>query len=135
MKKDVKYALRKTEELKLQQIKDVEKFRHAWKKAVGLKRHVPPRAHLKALKKTFGENSLFLATKDYATGAIFLVGDKIALDKVTSSALDEVASSAYYWQAFSSKEGRKSQAQYKILWEGILWTKTRGAKIFDFEGI
>jgi len=144
LKKDVKYALRKTEDLKLQQIKDVNKFRQVWKKAVDLKRHVPPSAHLKALKKTFGEDSLFLATKDCAAGAIFLVGDKIALDhqvassaldEVTSSALDEVTSSAYYWQAFSSKEGRKSQAQYKILWEGILWTKTRGAKIFDFEGI
>jgi len=52
-------------------------------------------------------------------GAIFLLGDKIG----------------YYWQAFSNKEARRLQAQYKIVWEGILWAKKRGAKIFDFEGI
>ena len=52
-------------------------------------------------------------------GAIFLIGDGVG----------------YYWQAFTNKEGRKEQIQYKIVWEGILWAKKRGAKVFDFEGI
>ena len=56
---------------------------------------------------------------DNSSGAIFLIGDK----------------TAYYWQAFTNKEGRRALTQYKIVWEGILWAKAHGAKIFDFEGI
>ena len=93
------------------------KFRNTWRKAVGLKRYVPPLSHLLALKKSFGKNVTFLAFRD--SGAIFLKTREIA----------------YYWQAFTGKEGRKSEIQYKIVWEGILWAKRQGAKIFDFEGI
>jgi len=57
--------------------------------------------------------------QDIEAGAIFLIGDEIS----------------YYWQAFSNNEGRKNFAQYRIVWEGILWAKKQGAKIFDFEGI
>jgi len=101
------------------ELKDLENFRKAWKEAVGLKRYLPPISHLKALKKTFGQNALFQTIKDGSSGAIFLIGDNIG----------------YYWQAFSNEEGRKNLVQYKIVWEGILWAKTKGAKIFDFEGI
>jgi len=94
-------------------------FREAWKKAVGAKRYVPPLPHLTALKQTFKNNCLFVLAEDNSSGAIFLTGDKIA----------------YYWQAFTNKEGRKKLAQYKIVWEGIKWAKARGAKVFDFEGI
>jgi len=122
-KKDAKYALQKTKSLKVEGEKDIEKFRNAWKKAVGWKRYVPPTSHLIALKKTFKTNCFFLscinASKEIVTGGIFLRAEKIA----------------YYWQAFTSSEGRQLQAQYKIVWEGILWAKGRGAKIFDFEGI
>ncbi len=120
-KKDARLAIRKNNQVSISelQLKDVEKFRNAWKKAVSKKRYVPPLSHLKTLKKTFTKKALFLMTKDNSAGAIFLVGDKIA----------------YYWQAFSNKEGRKSLAQYKIIWEGIIKSKTKGAKILDFEGI
>ncbi|KKU02981.1 MAG: Methicillin resistance protein [Candidatus Woesebacteria bacterium GW2011_GWE1_45_18] len=94
-------------------------FREGWKRAVKWKRYVPPFSHLLALKKLFKENSLFLVTPNYSSGTIFLIGDKIG----------------YYWQAFTNKEGRKILAQYKIIWEGILWAKKMGARIFDFEGI
>lgn len=121
LKKDARQSVNKNDKLRIvdYELKDMENFRKAWKRAVGLKRYLPPISHLKALKKTFDQNALFLTTKDGSSGAIFLIGDKIA----------------YYWQAFSDKEGRKSQAQYKILWEGILWAKTKGVRIFDFEGI
>jgi len=132
VKKDARYALRKTEDLKTKKLKnidEVEEFRNVWKKSVGLKRYVPSLSHLTALKKTFADNSLFLLASSNQTGlprqseasagAIFLIGDK----------------NSYYWQAFTSKEGRKSLSQYKIVWEGILWAKEKGAKIFDFEGI
>jgi lipid II:glycine glycyltransferase (peptidoglycan interpeptide bridge formation enzyme) len=121
LKKDCKYALRKNVKTKITtyELKDIEEFRNAWKNAVGLKRHIPSTNKLKALKKSFEEDSLFLADKDANSGTIFLIGDK----------------TAYYWQAFTNKEGRKKQSQYKIVWEGILWAKENGAKVLDFEGI
>jgi len=119
MKKDARYGIKKTETLKTKEIINLEKFREGWKKSVGLKRYVPSLAHLSALKNSFKDKSLFLTTHDLSAGAIFLVGDGLA----------------YYWQAFTNKEGRKELAQYKIVWEGILWAKTKIAKVFDFEGI
>ena len=124
MKKDARYSIKKTENLKPNTENNLEEFRRVWKKSVGLKRYVPSITSLKALKVSFKENSLFLTAglprqSEAGAGAIFLIGNKIA----------------YYWQAFTSKAGRKSLAQYKIVWEGILWAKAHGAKIFDFEGI
>jgi len=118
-KKDTRYALRKTEKLIVAKPEDITTFYNSWKKAVGRKRYITPLSRLKILKRTFGKNALFLMTKSGSAGAIFLLGDKIA----------------YYWQAFSGRKGRKELAQYKIVWEGILWAKKSGAKIFDFEGI
>lgn len=125
LKKDAGSAIRKNSDLRfmIYDLRDIERFRNAWKKAVGLKRYVPPLTHLKALKKSFKKSCLFLIAgsprQSEAAGAIFLMADKIG----------------YYWQAFSNKEGRKFQTQYKIVWEGILWAKKMGGKIFDFEGI
>ncbi len=128
VKKDCRLAIRKNSKSTIHdlQIKDIKKFRDAWKKAVGLKRYVPPLSHLIALKKSFGENCLMFHcyitvehNQNKNAGAIFLkAGDK-----------------AYYWQAFTNSEGRRKQIQYKIVWEGILWAKKHGAKVFDFEGI
>lgn len=121
LKKDAKSALRITNNLKLitYNLKDLKNFRNAWKKAVGLKRYVPPLAHLLALNKAFGKKSLFILDEDKNAGAIFLIGGE----------------SAHYWQAFANKEGRKLLLMYKIVWEGILWAKRMGCKVFDFEGI
>jgi len=120
-KKDARLALRKTKDLgfKIYDLRYIEEFRKAWKMAVGWKRYVPPIKHLIALKKSFGKNCIFLTTDDASAGAIFLKIDQ----------------TGYYWQAFTNKEGRKKQTQYKIVWEGILWAKNQGCKIFDFEGI
>lgn len=121
LKKDARLAIRKNSQLSISQLrlKEIEKFRKTWKKAVGWKRYVPSLSHLKALKKSFNGNCLFLLTKNGSAGAIFLLADKVG----------------YYWQAFTNETGRKNLAQYKIVWEGILWAKKQGAKIFDFEGI
>ena len=125
MKKDARYALRRTMNFILCTV-DCDDFRHAWKKAVGWKRYVPPLSHLIALEKSFKDNCVFLGCFDESIhrsgiigGAIFLIGDK----------------TVYYWQAFTNEEGRKALAQYKIVWEGILWAKETDAKVFDFEGI
>jgi lipid II:glycine glycyltransferase (peptidoglycan interpeptide bridge formation enzyme) len=123
LKKDAKAAIRKIDNsgLKFQEAKSTEQFRNEWKKAIGLKRYVPPLEHLEALKKSFGNGYVMYHSSDSPIhdGTIFLLGVKLA----------------YYWQAFTNKEGRKALIQYQIVWEGILWAKKNGAKIFDFEGI
>ena len=121
LKKDCRYGINKNskEQLKNSKIKDFEKFRKAWKKAVSLKRYVPPLSHLISLKKSFADNSLFITDKAMNSGAIFISNKDIT----------------YYWQAFTNKKGRKNLTQYKIVWQAILWAKKKGVKIFDFEGI
>lgn len=121
MKKDAKLAIRKNDQFTINnlQLKEVKKFGDAWKKAVGWRRYVPPLTHLFTLKKSFGNNALFLLANNGSSGAIFLTSKDVG----------------YYWQAFTNKEGRKLGAQYKIVWEGIKWAKKKGAKVFDFEGI
>ncbi|MCL4382865.1 peptidoglycan bridge formation glycyltransferase FemA/FemB family protein [Patescibacteria group bacterium] len=134
VKKDARAALRQTRNLRTEEMKNekqIEEFRNVWKKTVGWKRYVPPVDHLVSLKESFGNNCLFLRSATLrqnagwprqsgaSTGAIFLATDGIG----------------YYWQAFTGKEGRKEQIQYKIVWEGILWAKKKGTKVFDFEGI
>ncbi|HJX46131.1 MAG TPA: hypothetical protein VJ399_03135 [Patescibacteria group bacterium] len=124
LKKDCRYALRRNSQnlVSNYQLKDIGKFREYWKKAAGTRRYIPSLSHLYALKKFFGKNCLFLginSPKQIYTGAIFLKTKDIG----------------YYWQAFTNRAGRKQLVQYKIVWEGILWAKKKGVKIFDFEGI
>jgi len=120
-KKDTRYALRKTLNLdnKIKEVNENEilKFRMEWRRAVGLKRYVPPLSHLIRLKKVFGNNCLFLLT--IGSGAIFL----------------RSKNKGYYWQAFTDRLARKKLVQYRIVWQGILWAKQKGVNIFDFEGI
>lgn len=119
LKKDAKYSLRKTEDIKLYSIDNYKSFRKSWRAAVGWKKWVPSWKDLKKLGETFLNDSLFIITPDGESGAIFLKAE----DRV------------YYWQAFTSKVGRKNLSQYKIVWAGMLWAKNKNAKIFDFEGI
>jgi len=120
LKRDAKLAIKKNKELKaLDYGTNIKIFRENWENSVGWKRYVPPFTHLVSLKKSFKNNCLFLITEDSSSGAIFLIGDKMA----------------YYWQAFTSNEGRELQSQSKIVWEGLLWAKKKGVKVFDFEGI
>ena len=120
-KKDCKRAIKRNSSipLKIYDVGDLKKFRNIWKKAVKLKRYVPSLKNLKALKKAFTENSLLITDEKETAGAIFIKTKDIG----------------YYWQAFAGKKGRKNLTQYKIVWEGILWAKKKGAKMFDFEGI
>jgi lipid II:glycine glycyltransferase (peptidoglycan interpeptide bridge formation enzyme) len=120
-KKDARYALRKSspekDKIRSLEEKEIARFRILWKRAVGLKRYVPQTSHLYSLKKSFGENCLFLLSK--GSGAIFLKSGE----------------SAYYWQAFTDKDARKKLLQYQIVGQGIVWAKEKNAKYFDLEGI
>jgi len=125
-KKDARYALKKTESLGIGEIKSIEDFRSAWKNSVGLKRYVPPLSHLISLKQSFKSACVYLVYFDDSNHRSEIIGGSIFL---------QADGIAYYWQAFTNKRGRETLAQYSIVWEGILWAKGRGAKVFDFEGI
>jgi len=123
-KKDCINAITRNNDLEIKdyKFKDIETFRKGWKKVVKEKRHVPSIDELKALKKAFNNNVLFLGIKDKSkaiSGGVFLKSNRIA----------------YYWHGFSDQNARTLQAQYKIVWESICWAKTCGTKLFDFEGI
>lgn len=121
VKKDARLAIKKNNQIEIVSYESTElnEFRNTWTKSVGMKRYVPPLAHLLALKKSFGKKTLFITDENKYGGAIFL----------------RTKDTCYYWQAFTNNEGRKIQTQYKIVWEGILWAKRNKCKLFDFEGI
>lgn len=134
LKKDARYSIGKTYMRK--QTKNtvvvrnppIEYFRKSWKKAVRFSRHIHTQDQLLTLKNEYKTNSLFLTSHNKqnnknehlaVSGAIFL----------------STGSICYYWQAFNNKVGRSTLTQYRLLWEGILWAKFKGCRVFDFEGI
>lgn len=135
--KETKRCIRIGERLKIKEYstpREIETFRNAWKKSVPFNRYVPPLKNLISLCNSFPDNySLFLASHNKFNkiigGAVFTKNHE--KDITFGKAL----SSAYYWYAFTSKEGRASLSQYYLLCRGILWAKKTGSKVFDFEGI
>ncbi len=143
-KKDARYAIRKAESperpkgveggggtfiKEYSTPKDIKIFREAWKNSVNFKRFVPGETQLNNLRKSFPlQKSLFLASHNISGriigGVIFTVSSHERSNYIT-----------YYWQAFTNNEGRTSLSQYSLLYQGILWAKKIGCKIFDFEGI
>jgi len=117
--KDARSAIRRNSQFSVNNLQktNLEEFHYTWKSSVPWGRHVLSAKNLKALKKSFGSNSLFLLSEN--SGGIFLNANNIG----------------YYWHGFSNTEGRKAQTQYRIVWEGIKWAKKNGRKYFDFEGI
>lgn len=84
-----------------------------------------PRRKEKTPKETIGalpgwkKSLLSGGEKIVLGGAIILIADK----------------TAYYYRAFTTKEGRTKYAQYLIVWEAIRLAKKQGCRIFDFEGV
>lgn len=130
--KDCKYSLRKGEGLVIKEYStpsEIKKFHEAWKKSVNFKRYVPSLESLIELKKSFPQSkSLFLASHNK-------VGSIIGGAIFTISSHDVSNYIIYYWQGFTNMEGRTSLSQYSLLYHGILWGKSVGCKVFDFEGI
>jgi hypothetical protein len=126
--KDTRRALRRGEGIATKELtsaSDIKNFYNAWKSSVNFTRHVPSLTNLINFKKSFPQsNSLFLASYNnigrIIGGAIF-----------TRSYKDF----SYYWYGFTSNEGRSSLSQHSLLYRGILWGKSQGCKVFDFEGI
>lgn len=153
-KKDVRYALRKASgsDLRFGEPQGSEKshrlgegsgvkikeystpeeikiFREGWKKCVKFNRYVPSAEQLIKLKKSFPQaHSIFLASHNIS-------GSIIGGALFTTSSHERSNYITYYWQAFTDPEGRALLSQYSLLYQGILWAKKNGYKVFDFEGI
>lgn len=131
-KKDARQAIKRGEGIKTAEYStpdELKIFREEWKKAVKFNRYVPGTVQLIKLKKSFPQSqSLFLASHN-------IIGRIIGGVIFTTSSHGRSNYITYYWQAFTNKEGRTSLSQYSLLWNGILWAKRHGYKMFDFEGI
>ena len=131
-KKDARASIKRGETIKVKEYSspnDVKEFRDGWRNCVNFKRFVPSYNQLINLRKSFPQNhSMFLASHNklgsIIGGAIFTISSHERSNYIT-----------YYWQAFTNSEGRTSLSQYALLYQGILWAKEQGCKVFDFEGI
>lgn len=121
MRKSTRYIIKhKIKKIKIKEIKtkdDIKIFRKNWKSAVTFKHYVPNTNKLNNLKNIYKDNAYIISTNN--GGAVFLKSN----NKV------------YYWHGFTNKLGKKNFEAYKLLWEGIIWSKKQKAQLFDFEGI
>ena len=106
-------------------LSDLRKFHYAWRKSVKFTRFVPSLKSLINLQSCFSSHNPIILTSHNKSGSI--IGGAI----FTRSSHD----CAYYWQGFTNSEGRSSLSQYSLVYQGILWAKRVGCKVFDFEGI
>jgi lipid II:glycine glycyltransferase (peptidoglycan interpeptide bridge formation enzyme) len=127
-KKDARYGVKRgaASKIKVYSTPDeIRKWREAWKKSVKFDRYVPTEQQLLNLRKSFpGSYSLFLASHN-------MFGRIIGGVLFTRSSHDF----GYYWYGFTNDEGRTSLSQYSLLYQGILWAKKQGCKVFDLEGV
>lgn len=126
--KECRYSIKRGEGLKLKHYKspnEIKDFHHQWKKSVGFDKHVPSYNSLLNLKNSFPQSDTLFVASHNKSG------------RITGGAIFTTSShgSTHYWQGFTNKEGRTSLSQYTVLHYGILWGKSMGCKLFDFEGI
>ncbi len=131
-KKDARQAIKRGAAVLIKEYStpsEIKIWRDGWKNCVNIGRFVPSENDLINLSKSFPQNhSIFLASHNVfgsiIGGALFTISSHGKSKYIT-----------YYWQGFTNKEGRSSLSQYALLYQGILWGKRQGCKIFDFEGI
>ena len=128
LKKDARYAIKRGEATKMKSYStpdEIKKWREAWKSSVKFNRYVPSSEQLLNLRKSFPDNySLFLASHN--------ISGRIIGGVLFTRSLHDFG---YYWYGFTNNEGRTSLSQYSLLYQGILWAKRQGCKVFDFEGV
>jgi lipid II:glycine glycyltransferase (peptidoglycan interpeptide bridge formation enzyme) len=130
--KDARYSIKRGERIKVKRCStetEIKKFHEAWKKIVNFNRYVPSYASLLNIKDAFPNKYSTILTSHNKFGNI--IGG--ALFTTSSHGISNYIT--YYWYGFTNKEGRTSLSQYSLLYQGILWAKRNGFKIFDFEGI
>ena len=119
--KETRRCIRIGDRVKIKKVSspsDLKKFHNSWKKSVKFTRFVPNYQSLINLQSCFSIHHPIILTSHNA-GAIFLRTENIV----------------YYWQGFTNNEGRTSLSQYSLVYQGILWAKRMGCKVFDFEGV
>ncbi len=79
-------------------------------------------AELKSMRKRFAGKAKLIVSR---SGSTYHSGLLILHSKDTAN----------YYQTWTSEEGRKSGAHYKLVWEEILRAKKEGLNFFDLEGI
>lgn len=126
MHQKTRYNIKKSLEkgLIITMSKDIDQFTEFWQKNA---RHNRPFLFsqakiIKSLYKAFGKNSDLILASAYDN----LVGGVM----ITTS-----GKISYYMYAASTPAGKKLFAPTLLVWSGILKAKSRGAKVFDFEGI
>ena len=96
------------------------RFWNEWRKWG--KGYIQSRDKFGRLLDSFGEKALVMVAEketEWLAGMVVLICNN----------------KAYYYFAWTSKQGRLVGAQYKLVWEGILTAKERGVKEWDFEGV
>jgi hypothetical protein len=119
-RKDARYCLRRAEGLAKQIVKDdFEEFYKIWKKAAKIKDlWIPGERDYQYLVAAFGKDA-GCVTVDRVGGCLTLVHKGIA----------------YYYYSGALPEAKARDFPYLAVWESIKEAKTKGAKIWDFEGI
>jgi hypothetical protein len=132
LKRNIKKGIKRGEGFPAKEYRspdEIKIFREAWKKIIKNKRYVPTLQTLLNLRKSFPQNkSLYLASHNISGriigGVIFTITSHDGSNYITS-----------YMYGFTSEEGRSSLSHASLLYQGILWGKKMGCKVFDFEGI
>lgn len=130
--KETRRAIRKGSSLKIKKCstpQQIKNFHNEWKKSINFRRFIPSLESLLNLRKNFPNNHSIFLTSHNKVGRI--IGGAL----FTTSSHDASNYITYYWYGFTNKEGRTSLSQYSLLYQGILWAKSNGSKVFDFEGI
>lgn len=137
--KDCRYNIKRGEKIKIAECStpnEIKIWREAWKNSVNYSRYVPSLQSLLNIKKSFP----CLAGRQAQSSSLFLASHNIS-GRIIGGVLFTTSSFArsnyitYYWYGFTNKEGRSTLSQYSLLYQGILWAKKQGYKVFDFEGI
>ena len=116
--------LAKKKGLKVTKSRDIGQFADFWQKCARSRHKVqlPQKKEIKSIFKAFGINGdIFIATQESKWVAALMT---IKAEKVT-----------YYMYAATNSTGKKLFAPTALTWEAILHAKSRGVKVFDFEGI
>jgi len=131
LSKDARYYIRKNDDSKsevrveikeigLESEKELEGFWKNWKRSK--KGYLPSWKNFVGLVEAFGKKvKVWVAKK----------GDEDIAGMMMLNSDD----TAFYYYAWTSREGRKSGVQYRLVWEGMLAAKKEGLDFWDFEGI
>lgn len=115
--------LSKRRGVRLKKSDDINLFANFWQSCAKKRgMYLSQKREIKAIHKAHGKNAQLLLAylkKELLAGVLLINTDEIS----------------YYMYAASSDKGNKLFAPSILVWEAIRYSKKRGSRIFDFEGI